>query len=398
MDTRDGRSERALVREAVADGRAARILLAGLGVGFSLDEALRRHDVDEVVVVELEPAVVEWASTHLRGLNRRGVDDPRVRLVIVDLRDALAELDGSFDAVCLDIDNGPGWLVHAANAGIYTDAGLRCLGSLLAPDGRLTVWASAPDDAFEAQLRRRFRAVRAVAIPVPRGPADVVYVAGDPRPGHSTRAPSSATSMARTRGATAGRASRASRVGSSSSGTTATKSTWHDPRLTARGLAPAVHARMRRPSSDAATLSGWPSSSTAIGSGSASRPDQASPARTPAAIAAALEPRPRQNGTRFVISNRSPAGSAPAAANARTKRFVGSVGASRTPSPETATSTLSPPTRWTETSFRRSSATARQSNPGPRFAEDAGAETRRLSGMRGLPVEGELLDPVDVGR
>ena len=202
MDTRDGRSERALVREAVADGRAARILLAGLGVGFSLDEALRRHDVDEVVVVELEPAVVEWASTHLRGLNRRGLDDPRVRLVIVDLRDALAELDGSFDAVCLDIDNGPGWLVHAANAGIYTDAGLRCLGSLLAPDGRLTVWASAPDDAFEAQLRRRFRAVRAVAIPVPRGPADVVYVAGDPRPGHSTRAPSSATSMARTRGAT----------------------------------------------------------------------------------------------------------------------------------------------------------------------------------------------------
>jgi predicted membrane-bound spermidine synthase len=85
MDTRDGRSERALVREALAGLAGARLLLGGLGVGFSLDEALRGDRVSDVVVIELEPAVVEWAGTHLRRLNRHGVDDHRVRLVVGDL-------------------------------------------------------------------------------------------------------------------------------------------------------------------------------------------------------------------------------------------------------------------------------------------------------------------------
>jgi spermidine synthase len=178
MDTRDGRSERALVREAVPAGEDMRVLLGGLGVGFSLDEALGRPGVTEVVVVELEPAVVEWARSRLRGRLRHGLDDRRVRLVVADLRDALVTLDGQFDAICLDIDNGPGWLVHPANADVYADAGLDRLGRLLRPWGRLTVWAAAADAAFEARLRRHFQAVQAMAIPVSRGPDDVVYVAG----------------------------------------------------------------------------------------------------------------------------------------------------------------------------------------------------------------------------
>jgi spermidine synthase len=178
MDTRDGRSGRALVREAVPAGEDVRVLLGGLGVGFSLDEALGLPGVTEVVVVELEPAVVEWARSRLRGRLRHGLDDRRVRLVVADLRDALVTLDGQFDAICLDIDNGPGWLVHPANADVYADAGLDRLGRLLRPGGRLTVWAAAADAAFEARLRRHFQAVQAMAIPVSRGPDDVVYVAG----------------------------------------------------------------------------------------------------------------------------------------------------------------------------------------------------------------------------
>src|SRR5438045_1595165 len=83
--------------------RDARVLLGGLGVGFSLDEAVRAPEVAEVVVVELEPAVVDWARTHLRSYGGAGLDDPRVTLVAADLADALETLHGPFDAVCLDV-------------------------------------------------------------------------------------------------------------------------------------------------------------------------------------------------------------------------------------------------------------------------------------------------------
>ena len=177
MDTRDGRSERALVREAVAGLCDARVLIGGLGVGFSLDEALRAPGAGEIVVVELEPAVIDWARTHLRGHGGAGLDDPRVRLVVADLGDALGALEGPFDAICLDVDNGPGWLVHEHNRGLYADAGLRRIHGLLRPGGRLAVWAAAADREFEARLRERFGAVRSLMIPVRRGPDDVVYVA-----------------------------------------------------------------------------------------------------------------------------------------------------------------------------------------------------------------------------
>jgi len=176
MDTRDGRSERALVRSAVAGVRGARVLIGGLGVGFSLAEALRAG-VAEVLVVELEPAVVDWARTHLRPYGGAGLDDPRVTLIVADLGDALATLAGPFDAVCLDVDNGPGWLVHERNRRLYTDAGIRRMHGLLRPGGRLAVWAAAADAEFEARLRDSFAAVRVVKIPVRRGPDDVVYVA-----------------------------------------------------------------------------------------------------------------------------------------------------------------------------------------------------------------------------
>ena len=176
MDTRDGRSERALVREAIAGRDRVRVLIGGLGVGFSLAEALRSPACAEVVVCELEPAVVEWARTHLGGC---GLDDARVRLLVCDLRDALEALDG-LDAICLDVDNGPGWLVHPENAAIYADAGVDRLAACLRPGGRLAVWASAPDAGFEARLRTRFAEVSVVHVPARRGPDDVIYVAEAP--------------------------------------------------------------------------------------------------------------------------------------------------------------------------------------------------------------------------
>jgi spermidine synthase len=177
MDTRDGRSERALVREVIVGKACVRLLLAGLGVGFSLDEALGADAVAEVVVVELEAVVVEWVRTHLGGLTERGLGDPRVRLVVGDIRDVLETTEDEFDAICLDIDNGPGWLVHEANAEVYADAMLALIGRRLRAGGRLAVWAAAPDVEFEARLRGHFGEVATVSIPVARGPDDVVYVA-----------------------------------------------------------------------------------------------------------------------------------------------------------------------------------------------------------------------------
>jgi spermidine synthase len=177
MDTRDGRSERALVREAVAGLDEARVLLGGLGVGFSLDEALRAPSVAEVVVCEIEPAVVQWARTHLREYGGAGLADPRVSLVVADLGETLESLDGPVDAICLDVDNGPGWLVHERNRRLYTDAGIALVRDRLRPGGRLTVWAATADAEVEARLRARFDAVRMMAIPVARGDDDVVYVA-----------------------------------------------------------------------------------------------------------------------------------------------------------------------------------------------------------------------------
>ena len=118
MDTRDGRSERALVREAIAGRR--RMCACCSPASASASRSTRRcgcRAVAEVVVVELEPAVVEWARTHLRGLTRARPGRPARpagrRRPARRARDAR----GQFDAICLDIDNGPGWLVHDANAG-----------------------------------------------------------------------------------------------------------------------------------------------------------------------------------------------------------------------------------------------------------------------------------------
>src|SRR6185437_5001409 len=198
----------------------------------------------------------------------------------------------------------------------------------------------------------------------------------------------------------AGSAARARVVSSSSAAITHTKSTGQERSRSARAPSAAVQATVTPPSSAAATLSGWPSSAAASGSGSASRPAQACPAATPAAIVAALEPSPRASGMRFRIANESPAGSAPAAAKARTNRLAPAVATPSAPSPSTRTSPASPPATDTTTSLRSSSATARQSNPGPRLADEAGAVTLSRSGKDRLRAgrERDLLEAVDLRR
>ncbi|MEU9839526.1 spermidine synthase [Actinomadura sp. NPDC048032] len=187
MDTRNGESERLLVRAALdaaarRPGGPARVLIGGLGVGFSLVEALTGDGVEHVTVVEREPAVIAWHATALRPWSRGALDDPRVTVERADLLDYVAAPGtGRFDAVCLDIDNGPDWTVTPGNARLYAATGLDALAALLTPRGVLAVWSAGAAPAFEALLRDRFGSVEARPVPVPRGEPDMVYLAGEPR-------------------------------------------------------------------------------------------------------------------------------------------------------------------------------------------------------------------------
>ncbi|MCF2525760.1 spermidine synthase [Yinghuangia sp. KLBMP8922] len=189
MDTRDGTSERLLVRAAVAalPGTGLRVLVGGLGVGFSLGEAAAHPAVGHVTVVEREAPVIAWQRGPLAPFSGHALYDPKVEVRQADLvawaHDSGAsgghEAVETFDALCLDIDNGPDWTVTDSNRSLYGEAGLRALRRRLAPGGVLAVWSAAASPEFEKRLGTVFARVQVEEIPVrvPRGVPDVVYLA-----------------------------------------------------------------------------------------------------------------------------------------------------------------------------------------------------------------------------
>jgi spermidine synthase len=182
MDTRNGASERLLVRAALdACGQPrVRMLIGGLGVGFSLDEALRHPAVTEVAVVEVEEAIIRWHATYFGARASTARQDPRTRVVNADLTAWLVDGADRFDAICLDVDNGPDWTVAAGNAVLYTKEGLSLLRRRLVAGGVLAVWSAMAAPAFEAALRKLFVSVQVHLVEVPRGDPDHVYVASVP--------------------------------------------------------------------------------------------------------------------------------------------------------------------------------------------------------------------------
>lgn len=185
MDTSDGRSERLLVDAALdaLDGRQEpNVLIGGLGVGFSLAHAAENPKWGAITVVEREPAVIDW---HERGpLSEMSADalaDPRTDIAEADLVTYLRETSATYDALCLDIDNGPDWTVTDGNEGLYSPAGLTSCARVLKSGGALAVWSAQPSPDFEGTLRNAgFQRVRTEEIPVARGVPDVVHLAVRP--------------------------------------------------------------------------------------------------------------------------------------------------------------------------------------------------------------------------
>ncbi|MBF6052695.1 spermidine synthase [Streptomyces eurocidicus] len=184
MDTSDGRSERLLVDAALAALPPGRerpsVLIGGLGVGFSLARAAAEPRWGRITVVEREPAVVDWHRTGpLGAVSAAALADPRTGIVLADLvAHVRTGPAAAYDALCLDIDNGPGWTVTEDNGGLYSPAGLTACRERLTPGGVLAVWSAQPSEEFEEALRNAgFEGVRTEEITVARGVPDVVHLA-----------------------------------------------------------------------------------------------------------------------------------------------------------------------------------------------------------------------------
>ncbi|MDX3852099.1 spermidine synthase [Streptomyces sp. AK02-01A] len=185
MDTSDGRSERLLIDAALATLSAERrdrlpsLLIGGLGVGFSLAHAVADPHWGRIVVVEREQAVIDWHhGGPLARISGAALVDPRVVILHTDLVEHVRTSTDSYDALCLDIDNGPDWTVTEGNGNLYSAEGLAACRERLNPGGVLAVWSAQPSAAFDEALRNAgFSGVRTEEMRVARGVPDVVHLA-----------------------------------------------------------------------------------------------------------------------------------------------------------------------------------------------------------------------------
>jgi spermidine synthase len=130
------------------------MLIGGLGMGFTLRKALAVLGADaSVTVAELVPEVIAWARGPLAGIHGDSLDDPRVTLFEGDVADLIGGFKARYDAILLDVDNGPEGLMRKANDDLYDSYGLAEAHAALRPGGILAVWSSAPHPSFSKRLR-----------------------------------------------------------------------------------------------------------------------------------------------------------------------------------------------------------------------------------------------------
>jgi spermidine synthase len=182
MSTRMSGSEEALAvmtAERLGFRKSQHWLIGGYGMGFTLRAALAHLPRDgQVTVAELVPEIVEWAKGPMAAMTGESLGDPRVAIQIGDVADAIA--GGKWDAILLDVDNGPDGLVRAENDRLYSPAGLAVAKAALKPNGVLAIWSAAPDPTFTKRLvAARFRVDEQVvrARSNGKGPRHVIWFA-----------------------------------------------------------------------------------------------------------------------------------------------------------------------------------------------------------------------------
>lgn len=157
MNSRLSGSEEALATLACRKIEAAgspRLLIGGLGMGFTLRAALAVLGTEaRITVAELVPAVIAWARGPLADVFDGSLDDPRVNIRDADVIDVIRSRAAAFDAILLDVDNGPEALIRKANDALYDVRGLKTIRRALRPNGVLAVWSSGPHPSFSKRLR-----------------------------------------------------------------------------------------------------------------------------------------------------------------------------------------------------------------------------------------------------
>jgi len=173
MNSRLSGSEEALATLVCArlqDRPKAHILIGGFGMGFTLRAALENLGPEaKVMVGELVPAVVDWARGPMAHMSGPCLDDPRVAVRLGDVGALIRSGEAAYDAILLDVDNGPEGLSRAANDRLYDHGGLSAARRALRPGGILAVWSSAPSAAFTQRLRKAGYAVEEVRVRASRG-------------------------------------------------------------------------------------------------------------------------------------------------------------------------------------------------------------------------------------
>ncbi|MGW7683724.1 spermine/spermidine synthase domain-containing protein [Kribbella sp. NPDC054772] len=176
MDDQETSSEELLASAALdAVQHPNRVLVGGLGLGYTVRALLTDARLGEVVVAEIEPDLVSWMRS---GLVPSILDDPRVAVVVGDVRDVVTDLpDASVDGILLDVDNGPDFLVYNENSAIYTSGFLTTCRAKLRTGGVLTVWSSSASDALESAVSTTFGACIVKPVPVDlQGRSELYYV------------------------------------------------------------------------------------------------------------------------------------------------------------------------------------------------------------------------------
>lgn len=165
MDTAETGSERALARHALeASPAPARVLIGGLGLGTTLAATLTEEQVERVTVVELEPDLVAWLRADFVSGGAQLLADPRVRVVVSDVREVVqTSTPGSVDVVLLDVDNGPDHLIHADNRALYHASFMHRVADILTDNGVLAIWSMSRAVELEDTLREVFEDVRTTA-------------------------------------------------------------------------------------------------------------------------------------------------------------------------------------------------------------------------------------------
>ena len=158
MNSRVYNSEKALSQLGCAHIKPhhdAHILVGGLGMGYTLAAALKAVNADsQVSVAELIPEVVEWNKGPLGNCAGNPLQDPRTKVYIGDVKELLTTRQPTFDAILLDVDNGPKGLTHKDNNWIYSEDGLKDIYDTLSPNGMLAIWSAGPDYLFSVRLKK----------------------------------------------------------------------------------------------------------------------------------------------------------------------------------------------------------------------------------------------------